>query len=54
MLGDGTFTAAEEGIRVTREDVNTVKGESDDKHFRPVRHDGLLFGSGRHHDASGS
>ena len=54
MLGDGTFTAAEEGIRVTREDVNTVKGEIDDKHFRLVEHDRLVFGSGWSHDASGT
>ena len=44
MLDDGFFTATEEGIWVTHED----------KHFWLVEHDGLVFGSGWHHDELGS
>ena len=53
MLGDGSFTATEEGAWVTHEDVNPATGEIDDKHFWLVDHDGLVFGSGWHHDESG-
>ena len=54
MLDDGTFQATEEGIWVTHEDVNPVTGEIEDKHFWLVAHDGLFFGSGWHHDETGS
>ena len=54
MLEDGSFQATEEGIWVTHEDVNPVTGEVEDKHFWLVEHDGLVFGSGWHHDESGS
>ena len=54
MLDDGTFMAAEEGPWVTHEDVNPVTSEVDDKHLWLVEHDGLVFGSGWHHDESGS
>ena len=54
MLDDGSFQATEEGIWVTHEDVNPVTGEVEDKHFWLVGHDGLVFGSGWHHDESGS
>ena len=53
MLDDGTFRAALEGGWVTHEDVNPVTDEIDDKHFRLVLHDGLVFGSGWRHDESG-
>ena len=39
---------------MTHEDVNPVTGEIEDKHFWLVKHDGLVFGSGWHHDESGS
>ena len=54
MLEDGSFRATEEGIWVTHEDVNPATGEIEDKHFWLVAHDGLVFGSGWHHDESGS
>ena len=54
MLDDGSFTATEEGVWVNHEDVNPVTGEVEDKHFWLVKHDGLVFGSGWHHDESGS
>ena len=54
MLDDGSFTATEEGIWVTYEDVIPVTGEIEDKHFWLVQHDGLVFGSGWHHDESGN
>ena len=41
------------GIWVTHEDVNPATGEFEDKHFWLVEHDGLVFGSGWHHDESG-
>ena len=53
-VNDGSFTATEAGIWVTHEDVNPVTGEIEDKHFWLVAHDGLVFGSGWHHDESGS
>ena len=53
MLADGTFTATEEGIWVTHENVNPVTGEVEDKHFWLVLHDGLVFGSGWCHDEGG-
>ena len=53
MLDDGSFRATEEGIWVTHEDVNPVTGVIEDKHFWLVEHDGLVFGSGWHHDESG-
>ena len=53
MLDDGSFQASEEGICVTHEDVNPVTAEIEDKHFWLVSHDGLVFGSGWHHDESG-
>ncbi len=53
MLDDGSFRAIAEGIWVTHEDVNPATGEVRDKHFWLVEHDGLVFGSGRHHDESG-
>ena len=54
MVEDGTFKATEEGVWVNHEDVNPVTGEVEDKHFWLVEHDGLVFGSGWHHDDSGS
>ena len=54
MLDDGSFRANEEGIWVTHEDVNPVTGEIEDKHFWLAAHDGLVFGSGWHHDESGN
>ena len=54
MLEDGSFRATEEGLWVTHEDVNPATGEIEDKHFWLVAHDGLVFGSGWHHDESGS
>ena len=53
MLDDGFFQATDEGILVTHEDVNPVTGEIEDKHFWLVEHDGLVFGSGWHHDEAG-
>ena len=41
------------GIWVTHEDVNPATGEFENKHFWLVEHDGLVFGSGWHHDESG-
>ena len=54
MFHDGSFRATYEGIWVTHEDVNPVTGEIEDKHFWLVQHDGLVFGSGWHHDESGN
>ena len=53
MLDDGSFRATEEGTWVNHEDVNPVTGQVEDKHFWLVEHDGLVFGSGWHHDESG-
>ena len=39
---------------LTHEDSNPATGEVEDKHFWLVEHDGLVFGSGWHHDESGS
>ena len=36
-----------------QEDVNPATGDVEDKHFWLVLHDGLVFGSGWHHDALG-
>ncbi len=54
MLDDGSFRATQEGVWVNHEDVNPATGEVEDKHFWLVEHDGLVFGSGWHHDESGS
>ena len=54
MLDDGSFQATEEGVWVNHEDVNPATGEVEDKHFWLVEHDGLVFGSGWHHEGSGS
>ena len=51
MLDD---RATDDGVWVTHEDLNPVKGEIWDKHFWLVEHDGLVSGSGWHHDASRS
>ena len=53
MLDDGSFQATEEGVWVNHEDANPATGEIEDKHFWLVAHDGLVFGSGWHHDALG-
>ena len=53
MLDDGSFRATAEGMWVNHEDVNPATGEVEDKHFWLVEHDGLVFGSGWHHDESG-
>lgn len=53
MLDDGSFQATEEGVWVSHEDVNPATREVEDKHFWLVEHDGLVFGSGWHHDESG-
>ena len=54
MLDEGSFMAAEDGVWLTHEDVNHVTGEIEDKHFWLVEHDGLVFGSGWHHDETRS
>ena len=53
-FGPDMLSATEEGVRVNHEDVNPATGEVEDKHFWLVVHDGLVFGSGWHHDESGS
>ena len=53
MLDDGSFTASEDGEWVNHEDVNPATGEVEDKHFWLVEHDGLVFGSGWHHNVPG-
>ena len=53
ILDDGSFKATEEGVWMNHEDVNPSTGEVEDKHFWLVEHDGLVFGSGWHHDESG-
>ena len=53
MLDEGSFQATEGGIWLTHTDVNPVNREVEDKHFWLVKHDGLVFGSGWHHDESG-
>ena len=54
MLDDESFRATKDGVWVNHEDVNPATGEVEDKHFWLVEHDGLVFGSGWHHDESGS
>ena len=54
MLDDGSFQATEQGVWINHEDVNPATGEVEDKHFWLVEHDGLVFGSGWHHDESGA
>ena len=54
LLGTDMFTAKDEGSWVTHTDVNPATGEVGDKHFWLVSHDGLVFGSGWHHDELGS
>ena len=54
ILGYGTFGATDGGTWVTHEYVNPATGEVEDKHFWLVGYDGMTFGSGWHHDASGS
>ena len=51
-VGEG-FTATGDGAWVNGEDVNPATGEVEDKHFWVVEHDGLVFGSGWHHDETG-
>ena len=53
MLDDESFKATAEGVWVNHEDMNPATGEVEDKHFWLVEHDGLVFGSGWHHDESG-
>ena len=53
-FGPEMLSATEEGAWVTHDDLNPVTGEVEDKHFWLVEHDGLVFGSGWHHDESGS
>ncbi len=50
MVRDGSFRATEQGVWVDHEDVNPATGRVEDKHFWLVEHDGLIFGSGWHHD----
>ena len=54
LLGTEGYSASEDGERVNHEDVNPATGEVEDKHFWVVEHDGLVFGSGWHHDEPGS
>ena len=54
MLRDGSFKATEDGVWVNHEDVNPTTADVEDKHFWLVEHDGLVFGSGWHHDESGN
>ena len=53
LLGAEEFSASGEGAWMDGEDVNPATGEVEDKHFWLVEHDGLVFGSGWHHDESG-
>ena len=53
MLIDDSFGATEEGVWATHEDLNPATGEVEDNHFWLVEHDGLIFGSGWHHDGPG-
>ncbi len=53
LLGSEGFSATGDGDWVNGEDVNSATGEVEDKHFWIVEHDGLVFGSGWHHDESG-
>ena len=51
LLGDAEgFAATGDGAWVNGRDVNPATGEVEDKHFWVVEHDGLVFGSGWHHD----
>ncbi len=54
MLDDGSFKATADGVWVNHKDVNPATGEVEDKHFWLVEHDGLVFGSGWHHDELGN
>ena len=54
MLADGSFRATKQGLWVNREDVNPATGEVEDKHFRLVEHEGLVFNFGWRHDESGN
>ena len=53
LLGADGYSATGDGDWVDGEDVNPATGEVEDKHFWLVEHDGLVFGSGWHHDESG-
>lgn len=53
LLGTDGLKATGEGMWVNHQDVNPATGEVEDKHFWLVEHDGLVFGSGWHHDESG-
>jgi hypothetical protein len=46
--------ATQYGNWVNHEDTNPTTGAVKDKHFWLVLHDGMLFGSGWHHDVSGA
>ena len=54
MLDGRLLQGHREGVWVNHEDVNPATGEVEDKQFWLVEHDGLVFGSGWHHDESGS
>ena len=53
LLGVELPLASGEALWLTHQDVNPATGEVEDKHFWVVGHDGLIFGSGWHHDESG-
>ncbi|MDE2687781.1 MAG: hypothetical protein OXI16_09850 [Chloroflexota bacterium] len=54
LLGTEDFAPTTEGKWVNHEDINPASGELQPKHFWVVGHDGLVFGSGWHHDDDGS
>ena len=51
LLGTDTFEAGE---WVTHQDINPATGKLEAKRFWVVQHDGLVFGSGWHHDEPGN
>ena len=53
LLGTDMYEATEEGEWVSHTDINPVTGELQGKHFWVVEYDGLVFGSGWHHDETG-
>ena len=53
LLGTDGLEALEEGSWLSSKDVNPATEEIEDKHFWVVAHDGMVFGSGWHHDEDG-
>ena len=54
LLRGGTVRATAEGVWIDRHGVNPTTGEALALRFWLVAHDGLEFGAGWHHDASGN